>query len=78
MFQNKRKSNKYRVYSLVRFYDYDTNLEEERMTDIFENLSQQKQEQLRKFINKYKNISIEEWKNNILSNIKNYKQTTQL
>ena len=46
MFQNKRKSNKYRVYSLVRFYDYDTNLEEERMTDIFENLSQQKQEQL--------------------------------
>lgn len=67
MFQNKRKSNKYRVYSLVRFYDYDTNLEEERMTDIFENLSQQKQEQLRKFITKYKNISIEEWKNNILS-----------
>lgn len=75
MFQNKRKSGKYRVFVAVRFYNYDTNLNEELMTNIFENLSQPHQESLRDFIKEYQGISKSEWKKKILQEYKHLEKT---
>ena len=73
MFQNKRKSGKYRVFSAVRFYDYDTNLDESLMTNIFDKLSESKQVTLKEFIQEHHGISKEEWKSKILQEYKDFK-----